>query len=120
MSTHSVWFVFFFIFILGAFCVFLCFFRLSDGRLQAELDEVEINLTTSQGRERKQEAEYKQVSELLPLKKAELEEMLPLAQSMSDKVTELKQIRKELREERKRLKEELSSAAESEDNKHEP
>ena len=93
--------------------------------LDFRLSEAAMDLETSQGRERKQDYEYAQVSETLPLTQQELAEAGPRAELLLEEVTELKARRKELRAEKKRLEELLDASKQegdtpvTKDGKHE-
>ena len=78
-------------------------------RLDFQLADTRLSLETSQGRERKQQMEYDQVSEELPKVRAELAETQPLAEAAAAKVKALKETRKELRARKKMLEMEASS-----------
>ena len=78
--------------------------------LDFRLSEAAMDLETSQGRERKQDFEYNQVVEAIPLTRQELDEAQPRADSLLQEVTDLKASRKELRAEKKRLEELLEHA----------
>ena len=70
---------------------------------QFQLEDTALSLDTSQGRERKQQYEYDEVTAALPETRAELAEVQPLADAAAAKVAELKARRKELRAEKKEL-----------------
>ena len=70
---------------------------------QFQLDDTALSLETSQGRERKQQYEYDEVTAALPETRAKLAEVQPLADEAAAKVAELKARRKELRAEKKEL-----------------
>ena len=63
--------------------------------LRADLDfrmaDTALSLETSQGRERKQQAEYDQVVAELPMARAELAELQPKADAAAAEVKELKE-----------------------------
>ena len=77
-------------------------------RLDAQLADTRLSLETSQGRERKQQMEYDQVTEELPKVRAELAEVQPQADAAAEEVQRLKDIRKELRERKKALDQETA------------
>ena len=89
--------------VLLLFCLALIVWVPLRGILDARLTEASLSLETSQGRERKQEYEYAQVSEELPATRARLEETQPLADAAAEEVAALKARRKELRAEKKHL-----------------
>lgn len=74
-------------------------------RTDFRLADVRLSLETSEGRERKQQAEYAEVSEKLPKVKAELEETKPLAEAAAAEVSALKETRKALRAKKKEIEE---------------
>ena len=78
---------------------------------QFQLDDTALSLETSQGRERKQQYEYDEVTAALPETRAELAEVQPLADEAAAKVAELKARRKELRAEKKELEAALEAQA---------
>ena len=77
-------------------------------RLDAQLADTRLSLETSQGRERKQQMEYDQVTEELPKVRAELAEVQPRADAAAEEVQRLKEIRRELRERKKALEQEAA------------
>ncbi len=87
------------------FCACMAAFTVLRGSLDFQREDLGRSLETSYGRERKQQAEYDQVSEELPLTRAELEETQPLADAAATRVTQLKSRRKDLRAEKKALEE---------------
>jgi len=72
-------------------------------RLDFQIADVELSLETSRGRERKQQAEYDEVTAELPVVITELEETQPLADAAKAEADELKAERKRLRAEKKEL-----------------
>ncbi len=91
------------------FCLFLIAYLPLRADLDFQLTDVELSLETSRGRERKQQAEYDEVTEQLPLTRAELTEARALADEAAAEVTALKEERKALRAEKR----ELEAAAEN-------
>ena len=77
-------------------------------RLDDQLADIRLSLETSQGRERKQQMEYDQVTEELPKVRAELAEVQPQADAAAEEVQRLKEIRRELRERKKALEQEAA------------
>jgi len=77
-------------------------------RLDAQLADTRLSLETSQGRERKQQMEYDQVTEELLKVRAELAEVQPQADAAAEEVQRLKEIRRELRERKKALEQEAA------------
>ena len=94
------------------FCACMTAFTVMRGSLDFQWEDLNRSLETSYGRERKQQAEYDQVSEELPLTRAELEETQPLADAAAARVTQLKAERKQLRAEKKALEEALKEEEE--------
>ena len=110
MNTFSRRFTVFFVIIMMISCLWLIVWVPLNAYLDLRLSEAAMDLETSQGRERKQEFEYNQVVEAIPLTQLELDEAQPLADSLQQEVTDLKASRKELRAEKKRLEELLEHA----------
>ncbi len=95
------------------FCFFLSWYVLSRGEMDFRLADIELSLETSYGRERKQQYEYDEVTEKLPLTRAELEETKPLAEEAEAAVRALKEERKALREEKATLEAALKETEKS-------
>ena len=85
------------------FVFFLCWYLPAVGQRRFLLNEIQEELKTSQGRERKQQYEYDETVAAIPEAEAELERVLPLSEAAQQEVRELKQERKKLREEKKKL-----------------
>jgi len=83
--------------------LFLAWYIPSAGSLRFRINDLEISLDTSRGRERKQQAEYEQVVHDIPETQAKLDDTLPLAQAAEEKVAVLKAEKKKLKEEKKVL-----------------
>lgn len=110
MNTFSRCFTVFFVIIMMISCLWLIVWVPLNAYLDFRLSEAAMDLETSQGRERKQDFEYNQVVEAIPLTRQELDEAQPRADSLQQEVTDLKASRKELRAEKKRLEELLEHA----------
>lgn len=110
MNTFSRCFTVFFVIIMMISCLWLIVWVPLNAYLDFRLSEAAMDLETSQGRERKQDFEYNQVVEAIPLTRQELDEAQPRADSLLQEVTDLKASRKELRAEKKRLEELLEHA----------
>ena len=67
------------------------------------LEDIQKQLETSRGRERKQQYEYDETVSAIPEAEAELERILPLSEAAQKEVKELKKERKKLRNEKKKL-----------------
>ena len=102
-----------FILVMLLFSIALSACVLLRARLDFQLEDLQRSLETSQGRERKQQAEYDEVSARLPLARAELAEAQPRAEEAAAEVAGLKEERKALRAEKKALAE-AAEARESE------
>lgn len=74
-----------------------------------QITQVQANLDAVRGRLRKQQAEYAQYQEELPLILAQLEAVQPDAQAAYDQEQALRQQRKELRAENSALADELAA-----------
>lgn len=92
-----------FVLVMLCFSLGLAVWTVLRASLDFQLDDLTRSLETSQGRERKQQAEYDEVVRQLPLTRAELAETEPLAEKAKEKVSELKAERKRLRAEKKKL-----------------
>lgn len=79
--------------------------------LDFQLEDIGLSLETSQGRERKQEAEYDRVAVALPAARAELETLQPQADESAARVTELKALRKTLRAQKAELEAAATAAS---------
>ena len=110
MNTFSRCFTVFFVIIMMISCLWLIVWVPLNAYLDFRLSEAAMDLETSQGRKRKQDFEYNQVVEAIPLTRQELDEAQPRADSLLQEVTDLKASRKELRAEKKRLEELLEHA----------
>ena len=125
MNTSARWFTILFVVIMAVTCLWIIVWVPVNALLDFRLSEAAMDLETSQGRERKQDYEYAQVSETLPLTQQELAEAGPRAELLLEEVTELKARRKELRAEKKRLEELLDASKQegdtpvTKDGKHE-
>ena len=75
------------------------------------LNDVQKQLETSRGRERKQQYEYDETVAAIPETEAELAQLMPLAEAAEEKVKELKTERKNLRNEKKELESAASSGS---------
>ncbi len=71
--------------------------------LRSRLEKVQDDLSVSIGRESKQQFEYDEVSEQIPVVKNQIGIIVPLAESAESEVQALKEQRKELRKEKKKL-----------------
>ena len=92
-----------FVLVMLCFSLGLAVWTVLRASLDFQLDDLTRSLETSQGRERKQQAEYDEVVRQLPLTREELAETEPLAEKAKEKVSELKAERKRLRAEKKEL-----------------
>ena len=98
-----------FILVMLLFSITLSACVLFRARLDFRLDDLQRSLETSQGRERKQQAEYDEVSARLPLTRAELAETQPEADAAAEEIARLKAERKALRAEKKTLEEDAAA-----------
>lgn len=97
-----------FIAVMAAVCIMLAGFAVEQHSLRFEIDDLTLKLDTSRQREAKQTYEYNQVSEELPLAKAELEKLAPVAEELKAQEKALRQERKELRTSLAALEEEVA------------
>lgn len=105
-------FISFFVAVMLACALFLSWYIPAAAGLRFRIDDLEISLDTSRGRERKQQAEYDQVVKDIPETRAKLDEALPLAQAAEEEVAALKAEKKKLKEEKKALEAGAAGAAE--------
>lgn len=77
--------------------------------MMEKISQVQANLEAVQGRLRKQQLEYAQAIEALPVVQAELEVMQPEAQAVYEQEQTLRQQRKDLRAENSALADELAA-----------
>lgn len=116
LSSFSIYcVVFFFI-----FAAFMAWYIPSMSSVRSKTAETRQNLETSEGRERKQQAEYDKAVEELPLVQADLEEKNPLADAAEQTVSDLKARRKELRSEKEKLEKEAGSPGGNKENREVP
>jgi len=93
-----------------ACCIFLVWYTFSSSSMVFRLQDTRLSLETSQGRERKQQAEYEQVSQELPETRQALEVILPEAEAAQAQVDALKAERKALREQKADLESKLAQS----------
>ena len=108
-----------FVVIMLACTLFLAWYIPATANLRFRIDDLEISLDTSQGRERKQQAEYDQVLKDIPETQAKLDETLPLARAAEEEAAALKAEKKKLKEEKKALEAESTLLAAEEAEGHE-
>ena len=106
--------------VMAVFCLIMALFLLLRGRLDFQMEDLSLSLETSRGRERKQQAEYDEVTAQLPLTRAELEEAQPLADAAAEEVRGLKEERKRLRAEKKELEQAAETAGQQEQTENVP
>lgn len=95
--------------VLLVFSLFMIWFIPSFSTVRVQLEQAKQDLETSRGRERKQQEEYNNALEELPLVEQELEIKNPLADEAEQKLAVLKARRKELRAEKKSLESPVNS-----------
>ena len=101
-------------------CVlFIAWYLPAAGQRRFLLEDTRKSLETSQGRERKQQYEYDETVNEMPVIQAELDRMLPLAETAKEEVQSLKAERKKLRQEKKDLEEQASASVSGEEDDHE-
>ena len=105
MNRKERIFIRLFIIVIFFFSLFLCAWVPIRADLDFRLEDTEISLDTSRGRERKQTLEYEQVQSELPVIRAELAVMQPKADASAERLRALKETRKVLRAEKKALEE---------------
>lgn len=89
--------------VLFLFAAFLAWYIPSYASIRFSLTDAHLSLETSQGRERKQEAEFAQVQAELPSVRERMEELAPQAAQAEAEIAELKARRKELRKQKEAL-----------------
>ena len=95
---------------LFACVLFLIWYIPSRAQRDFQLKDLALSVETSRGRERKQQAEYDEVTAELPQVRAALAKTQPEADAALAAANELKAERKKLREEKKKLEEALDAA----------
>ena len=94
-------------------CVlFIAWYLPTVSSLRFRLQDANVSLETSQGRERKQQHEYDETVEALTAAQDELARVQPLADQAAEEKKALKEERKQLRQEKKELEEKLGSETE--------
>ena len=93
-------------------CLGLAMTAVERERLRAALDDVNIKLTTSRGREARQQAEYDEAAAALPEARAAWEELSPQVEAAVARETALKAERRQKRAERDALKNSAPAAGE--------
>ena len=96
------------------FVLFLIWYLPSVRERRFQLQDVQLSLETSRGRERKQQHEYDETVAAIPEVQAELDRIMPLAEQAQLEVKNLKDERKSLREEKKKFESGLESSASQE------
>lgn len=107
------WFLAVFTAVMLALAAELFWFVPQQADLRFQLDDLTLSLDTSRQREAKQQYEYDQVVEQLPLTQAELSALLPLTQDAQAREAALRTQRKELRARQSELDTQLNEAAAS-------
>ena len=94
-------------------CVlFIAWYLPTVSDLRYRLQDANISLETSQGRERKQQHEYDETVEALAEAREELARVQPLADQAAEEKNAMKEERKALRQEKKELEEKLNTGLE--------
>lgn len=94
-------------------CVlFIAWYLPTVSDLRYRLQDANISLETSQGRERKQQHEYDETVEALAEAREELARVQPLADQAAEEKNAMKEERKALRQEKKELEEKLNKDSE--------
>ena len=94
-------------------CVlFIAWYLPTVSSLRFRLQDANVSLETSQGRERKQQHEYDETVAALAAAQDELARVQPLADQAAEEKKALKEERKQLRQEKKELEEKLVSETE--------
>ena len=97
-------------------CVlFIAWYLPAVSDLRFRLQDANVSLETSQGRERKQQHEYDETVSALAEAREELARVQPLADQAADEKNAMKEERKQLRQEKKELEEKLGSGSEEQD-----
>ena len=97
-------------------CVlFIAWYLPAVSDLRFRLQDTNISLETSQGRERKQQHEYDETVTALAEAREELARVQPLADQAADEKNAMKEERKQLRQEKKELEEKLGSGSGGQD-----
>ena len=110
--------IWFFTCIMLVFVCFMIWYLPAVSSRRFEIADAQLSLDTSRGRERKQQYEYeKAVAGFDPVRE-ELEKIRPQADAASEKVDELKKLRKELRNQKKELEARINQVTGTEVEKH--
>lgn len=97
-------------------CVlFIAWYLPTVSSMRFRLQDANVSLETSQGRERKQQHEYDETVEALAAAQEELSRVQPLADQAAEEKKALKEERKQLRQEKKELEEKLGSVSEGQE-----
>jgi peptidoglycan hydrolase CwlO-like protein len=96
--------------VLLAACGVIVWSALRQSDLNRVLPDLQTQLSTSRGRERKQQAEYDEVSAALPQVEKELAEVQPQADAAAEREEALRAERKDRRAEAKELQQALTEA----------
>ena len=99
-----------FVCVLFIFAAFMAWYIPSMSSVLAKTEETRSNLSTSRGRENRQQDEYDKAAAELPLILDQAAEKKPLAEEAEKQVNELKLRRKALRAEKQALEEKLAEA----------
>ena len=97
-------------------CVlFIAWYLPTVSSLRFRLQDANVSLETSQGRERTQQHEYDETVAALAAAQEELASVQPLADQAAEEKKALKEERKQLRQEKKELEEKLGSGSEGQE-----
>ncbi len=99
--------------LLLAACAVLVWSAARQSAFSRVLPDLEVQLNTSRGRERKQQAEYDEVSAALPLVEQELAEVQPQADAAAAQEADLRAQRKERRAQAQEAQQALAGAQEA-------
>ena len=102
-----------FVLVMLAFGVLLAAWVPLRAALDFSIADISLSLETSRGRERKQQMEYDQVLEALPLVREELAEIQPQAEAAAEQVRLLKEERKALRARKKQKEADRKNSGEA-------
>lgn len=109
MNRRKSLFPVFFVLVMLLCVLFVAWYLPSVSDLRFRLQDAQISLETSQGRERKQQHEYDEAVEALAAAREELSLVQPLADQAAEEKKAMKEERNSLRKTKKELEESMGS-----------
>lgn len=115
MNRKKSFFPVVFVLVMLLCVLFIAWYLPTVSSLRFRLQDANVSLETSQGRERKQQHEYDETVAALAAAQEELASVQPLADQAAEEKKALKEERKQLRQEKKELEEKLGSGSEGQE-----